>query len=587
MQVLRQSPARTGIVVGGFVSVAAMVLRIILAGADSNASLLDLLSNAASIGAIVIGMVVYFWLRDRAAGVALMSLYGGVAAGVVTSLVMWLLASPVEQEVLRQTLHVLATLGAATAATLVYLWLRERAWAIGLHPLRTLLLAVTAAYLTRLIFILLAEHAIGGLTAVCWDLANFGALAVGLLVYWGARDRATKVSLLPLAAGLGAAVVVVLLTMVLQALFGLLLFETPLGEALPPAAEGMVNAFGVAGRFGALVVGLLTYFGVRSSQVGIGLFHEMVNESEFILMPLLGWFRGEGMGYFFVLPNLLIFGIFILTPMLLNFYYGFTRGDSILPQNREFVGVQNLEELFNCEDFTNPNTCQHDRFWRAVSNTTMFVVAQVGIMVFFALVTALGLNRQIVGRGFFRSVFFYPVLLSPVVVALIWKWILQPEGVFNGMIRAAGADPLPFLTDSNWAKIWVILVSVWAQMGFHMLILLAGLQSIPKDLYEASSLDGADPWRTFWTITLPLLMPTMVVVLVLSLIRAVQVFDQVFVLTTGGPGTATLYLVQYIFQTAFDRLDFGLAAAASLVLAVVLLALTLGQLRLGRTSEIA
>ncbi len=129
--------------------------------------------------------------------------------------------------------------------------------------------------------------------------------------------------------------------------------------------------------------------------------------------------------------------------------------------------------------------------------------------------------------------------------------------------------------------------SVWAQMGFHTLILLAGLQSIPKELYEAAWMDGAGAWRGFRSVTLPLLMPTMVVVLVLSLIRAVQVFDQVYVLTTGGPGTATLYMVQYIFQTAFDRRDFGVAAAASLVLAVVLLVLTLFQLRLGRTSEIA
>ena len=313
----------------------------------------------------------------------------------------------------------------------------------------------------------------------------------------------------------------------------------------------------------------------------------LMNVVEWVATPVQRAIGSHRMGYFFVLPNLLIFSIFILFPMLLNFYYGFTVGDSILPQNREFVGTQNLEALFNCTDFSNPNTCQHDRFWWAVGNTTTFVVFQVGIMVGFALVTALALNRNIRGRGFFRAVFFYPVLLSPVVVALIWKWILQPEGVFNGLLVSAGQDRMPFLTDPNQARMWVIVVSVWAQMGFHTLILLAGLQSIPSELYEAASMDGAGAWRSFRSVTLPLLMPTMVVVLVLALIRAVQVFDQVYVLTTGGPGTATLYMVQYIFQTAFDRQDFGLAAAASLVLAVVLLVLTLGQLRLGRTSEIA
>ncbi|MBN2472427.1 MAG: sugar ABC transporter permease [Anaerolineae bacterium] len=322
----------------------------------------------------------------------------------------------------------------------------------------------------------------------------------------------------------------------------------------------------------------------------------LANLLDLVIMPLQRLLGVQRMGYFFVLPNLLVFGIFILLPMLLNFYYGFTSGTSILLENREFVGAANLEALFDCEptflnpqseDFFNPNVCQQDRFWRAVANTAGFVVFQVGIMVVFALVTALALNRDIHGRGFFRSIFFYPVLLSPVVVALIWKWILQPEGVLNGVLVAGGMERLPFLVDAGWARMWVIIVSVWAQMGFHMLILLAGLQSIPKDMYEASSMDGAGPWRTFWSITLPLLMPTMVVVLVLSLIRAVQVFDQVFVLTTGGPGTATLYMVQYIFQSAFDRQQYGLAAASSLVLAVILFILTLGQLRLGRTSEIA
>lgn len=322
----------------------------------------------------------------------------------------------------------------------------------------------------------------------------------------------------------------------------------------------------------------------------------LANLLDFLIMPLQRVLGVQRMGYFFVLPNLLVFGIFILLPMLLNFYYGFTSGTSILLENRQFVGAANLEALFDCQptfldpqgdNFLNPNVCQQDRFWRAAGNTAGFVVFQVGIMVVFALVTALALNRDIHGRGFFRSIFFYPVLLSPVVVALIWKWILQPEGVFNGVLVASGMERLPFLVNADWARLWVIIVSVWAQMGFHMLILLAGLQAIPKDMYEASSMDGAGPWRTFWSITLPLLMPTMVVVLVLSLIRAVQVFDQVFVLTTGGPGTATLYMVQYIFQSAFDRQQYGLAAASSLVLAVILFILTLGQLRLGRTSEIA
>ncbi len=294
------------------------------------------------------------------------------------------------------------------------------------------------------------------------------------------------------------------------------------------------------------------------------------------------------MGYFFLMPNLLIFGIFILFPMLLNFYFGFTTGDSILLQNREWVGTANLERIFDCETFLDHNTCAEDLFWRGMGNTARFVIWQVGMMVLISLITALALNRDIAGRAFFRSIFFYPVLLSPVVVALIWKWILQHQhGLLNALLVGIGMEKIPFLLDAQWAQFWVIFVSVWAQMGFYTLILLAGLQAIPADLYEAAAIDGADAIQGFFKITLPLLMPTMVVVLVLSLIRAVQIFDQVFVLTNGGPGTATLYIVQYIYRTGFEHRRYGMAAAASLVLAVVLMVLTIGQLAINREKEAA
>jgi alpha-1,4-digalacturonate transport system permease protein len=205
------------------------------------------------------------------------------------------------------------------------------------------------------------------------------------------------------------------------------------------------------------------------------------------------------------------------------------------------------------------------------------------------MVTALVLNSNIKGRGFFRSVFFYPVLLSPVVVALIWKWILQREGVLNAIITGLGGEKILFLLNPTWATGWVIFVSIWAQMGFYTLILLAGLQAIPAELYEAGEMDGAGRWKSFRFITLPLWTQTLFVVLVLSLIRAVQVFDQVYVLTGGGPGTATQYIVQYIYNTAFsDQIPRrGLAAAASLMMGGVLLVLTMIQLRLGRESDAA
>jgi len=288
--------------------------------------------------------------------------------------------------------------------------------------------------------------------------------------------------------------------------------------------------------------------------------------------------------WMFVAPNLAILGLFTFLPIVVNFYFAFTGGVELFPSQRPFTGLENLATLFDCESFLDPSTCRKDLFWRAIFNTAKFSVLQVGLMVALALVTALVLNRKILGRGFFRGVFFYPVLLSPVVVALIWKWILQREGVLNAVLAGAGASPVGWLSDAGWAFFWCVFVSIWAHMGFYTLILLAGLQAIPADLYEAAEMDGASPWRRFSRITLPLLMPNLVVVLVLGLIRAVQIFDEVFVLTGGGPGSATTFVVQFIYQTGFAESihQYGLAAAASLVLALSLLVLTLLQLRVTR-----
>ena len=222
--------------------------------------------------------------------------------------------------------------------------------------------------------------------------------------------------------------------------------------------------------------------------------------------------------------------------------------------------------------------------WRAVQNSVGYVIAQVSLMVLFSLITALVLNRKIKRRGFFRGVSFYPVLLSPIVVALIWKWILQENGVLNAVIQAIGFAKVPFMVDASWARFWVVVINVWAYIGFYTLILLAGLQAIPADMYEAADMDGANDWQSFWKITLPLLMPNMLVVLVLALIRAVQVFDVVFAFTGGGPGTATQFLVQFIYDNGFSSpaKRYGIAAAASLLMAGSLVVLTLLQLRLNR-----
>ena len=243
-----------------------------------------------------------------------------------------------------------------------------------------------------------------------------------------------------------------------------------------------------------------------------------------IEIPMLALQRLLGMNriaWVFLLPNLVLFGLFAFLPVILNVSYATTGGDNVLLANRPDVGLRNFQTLTDCGSYLDPNTCREDKFWRAVWNTLWFVTLQVGFMVGFSLLTALILNRDIRARGFFRAVFFFPVLLSPVVVALIWKWILQRQGVLNAFLDWTGIGGVNWLVDAQWAFAWSIFISVWAHMGFYTLILLAGLQAIPRDVYEAATMDSASPWRTFTRITLPLLAPTMLVVLVLALLKGV------------------------------------------------------------------
>jgi alpha-1,4-digalacturonate transport system permease protein len=306
--------------------------------------------------------------------------------------------------------------------------------------------------------------------------------------------------------------------------------------------------------------------------------------------PLRWWQKRTGIGgmaAFFLAPNMLIFGIFVLVPIAINVAYSMTGGNAFFLPNRVFVGGDQYQRLLSCENYLDAQSCIEDGFWVAVRNIFWFVVIQIPMLIVVALITALVLNRDLRGRSFWRAVFFFPVLLSPVVVGLIWKWILQRQGLLNLAVFELGGTPQVWLTDRTWAFVAAVGVSIWAHMGFYALILLAGLQAIPRDLYEAAEMDGTRKSRIFWRITLPLLGPNLLVVIVLALIRAVQVFDEVFVLTGGGPGTSTTFLTQYIYETGFASTlrNPGLASAASILMGLVLVVLTLLQLLPGRRNE--
>ncbi|MBB4008806.1 carbohydrate ABC transporter permease [Allorhizobium taibaishanense] len=299
-------------------------------------------------------------------------------------------------------------------------------------------------------------------------------------------------------------------------------------------------------------------------------------------------FGRKRMPYVFLAPNLILFGIFTFLPIVISIGYAFTGGTNLFVSERPYVGLDNFRQLLSCGNYLEPGTCTESLFWTAIWNTLWFVGFNVVATLFVALTTALILNRAMVARGFFRAMFFYPVLLSPVVIGLIWKWFLDRNGLLNAFLQMLGVPPEIFLLEVGWSRFFVVVVSVWFHMGFYTLILLAGLQAIPKDLYEAAAIDAASPRRVLFRITLPLLAPNLLVVLILLMIRSVQIFDEAWVLTNGGgPGTANSFIVQYIYQMAFgsDLRLFGLASAAATLMGVVLLILTLLQLGLSKKLE--
>jgi alpha-1,4-digalacturonate transport system permease protein len=288
-----------------------------------------------------------------------------------------------------------------------------------------------------------------------------------------------------------------------------------------------------------------------------------------------------GLPYIFLLPNLLVFGLFTFAPMFINMGFSVTEGQSILFEERAWAGNDNLERLLSPVQIdTGGENREDDKFIAAVYDTATFVVFQVPIMVLIALITALALNRKVVARGLWRAVFFYPVMLSPVVVGFLWTLILKRQGLLTqyfldwGIIDA----PIQWLTDPSWTMFWSIVVYTWAHLGFYMLILLAGLQAIPRDVYEAAEMDSASPWRQLTRLTIPLLAPTILVVTVLALIKAFQAFEELYAMSVRW-----ISLVGYIFDVSGLRGQptthgLGIAAMASFLVALLLIILSLLQI---------
>jgi multiple sugar transport system permease protein len=275
-------------------------------------------------------------------------------------------------------------------------------------------------------------------------------------------------------------------------------------------------------------------------------------------------------GYLFLLPNLIGFVIFTALAVVASAAISLTSWD--LLSDPEFVGFQNYVELLT-----------DDPLFRTVLwNTFYFTIVSVPVSTALALGLALLFNTGLRAIPLFRTAYFLPVITATVVVALVWRWFFNPDfGILNYMLYRLGVDSPPnWLASRTWAMPSVIILSVWKQVGYNMVIFLAGLQAVPATLYEAAAIDGAGRWNRFLNITLPMLTPTTFFVLVISIINSLQVFDAVLVLTNGGPANATRTMVYHIWEEAFVFLEMGYAAAVAWILFLIVFLVTLLQWKL-------
>lgn len=283
--------------------------------------------------------------------------------------------------------------------------------------------------------------------------------------------------------------------------------------------------------------------------------------------------RGDGrLAAVFLAPALLGFVVFLLWPTLRGVYLSFTRFNLLTPA--QWVGLDNYVRMVN-----------DPIFWDSLAVTVEYVLINIGVQTVAALAIAVLLQR-LTQSALLRGIVLTPYLMSNVVAGLVWLWILDTQlGIGNEILAAVGVDRVPFLADETWAIPTIALINVWRHVGYTALLLFAGLQAIPNDMYEAARVDGASEWRMFWRITMPLLRPVLAVVLIMTVIGSFQVFDTVAVTTAGGPANATNVLQYYIYGSAFGRFQFGYASAMSVALLVVLSAITVLQYRLTRAGR--
>jgi multiple sugar transport system permease protein len=286
--------------------------------------------------------------------------------------------------------------------------------------------------------------------------------------------------------------------------------------------------------------------------------------------------RGRRWGNFGLLtPFLVFYVLFLIVPLVLAVVMSLFNTSLVLPGLGSFAGVSNYRELFT-----------DSRFWQAMWHTILFTLVSTPPLVIIPLFFAIVVNRIRRAQWFFRLAFFLPYILPSAVIALIWTWLYEPGyGLIDGFFGMLGLTAPGWLSSPSLALYSVVIVTVWWTIGFNFVLYLAGLQDIPHDLYEAAALDGASPWKQTWRLTIPMLGRTTTLVTVLQVIASLKIFDQVYLITAGGPNYATRTAIEYIYDTGFTSQRVGYASAASLVLFVVILAVSFVWLGLVRRQE--
>lgn len=277
--------------------------------------------------------------------------------------------------------------------------------------------------------------------------------------------------------------------------------------------------------------------------------------------------------YLFIAPNILLFMIFMIIPIFFTFYISFHEWGIL--GKPQFTAFENYITLFS-----------DHVFWLSLGNTAYYTAGTVPLSAGLGLLGAMLLNRKIPLRAFFRSVFFAPVVVSMVAAGLIWSWMFNPNyGLFNAILAIFGVEGVSWMTSPSLAMPAVIITTLWLRIGYCLVIYLASLQAVPDELYEAADIDGAKSWQKFLHITLPMIKPTTVFIIVMEVIHGFMVFDLIYTMTNGGPGYSTTVIVQYIYQKAFEEGKMGYASAMGTIFFLIMMLLTILQLRLGRDKE--